>query len=379
MTTDAPAVASPPPVAEQARATLVRIGVQLAFSERTPLVVAALGVSLVLCLAGSVLVAQRLEEVALLRHPQPIDPHSPAPIPRPQAPDFTLAPGEMRAISADQARAFNAGVPFSTLPILAAKPFLPSADRLEDYARALECLTAAIYHEAASETAEGQAGVAQVVLNRVRHPAYPNTVCGVVFQGSTRSTGCQFTFTCDGALARTPSVEGWARARAVASAALNGSVAAGVGMATHYHADWVAPYWAERLVKVRQIGSHIFYRWAGTWGLPSAFTGRYGEAEPLIAQMATLSAPVEALDVVTKAPMTLEAVDPILLKVAATLVETPTENADPLALDIAAPVVALATVAVPAAPPRPSAMASPLSPAPAGPPPRRRSRIATPF
>ncbi|MFT2129823.1 cell wall hydrolase, partial [Staphylococcus epidermidis] len=92
---------------------------------------------------------------------------------------------------------------------------------------------------AANETLQGQASVAQVILNRMRHPAYPKTVCGVVFQGSERTTGCQFSFTCDGAMGRPPSAEGWARARAVAASALNGFVAADVGMATHYHANYV--------------------------------------------------------------------------------------------------------------------------------------------
>ena len=73
-----------------------------------------------------------------------------------------------------------------------------------------------------------------MVLHRVAHPTYPNTICGVVYQGSERRTGCQFSFTCDGVLARTPSRFGWNRARAVASAALAGSVYAPVGLARAY-------------------------------------------------------------------------------------------------------------------------------------------------
>src|SRR3546814_17214212 len=83
-----------------------------------------------------------------------------------------------------------------------------------------------------------------IVLNRVRHPAFPKTVCGVVFQGSERSTGCQFTFTCDGALTRRFSDAAWDRARDIAKAALTGHVAKAVGYATHYHTDWVVPYWS---------------------------------------------------------------------------------------------------------------------------------------
>src|SRR5690606_37364832 len=85
-----------------------------------------------------------------------------------------------------------------------------------DMGRALECLTAAIYYEAASESDDGQRAVAQVILNRVRHPAFPNSVCGVVYQGSERATGCQFSFSCDGAMARKPSTTGWARAQRIA-------------------------------------------------------------------------------------------------------------------------------------------------------------------
>jgi spore germination cell wall hydrolase CwlJ-like protein len=103
--------------------------------------------------------------------------------------------------------------------------------------------------------------VAQIVLNRTRHAAYPKTICGVVFQGSERSTGCQFTFTCDGSLNRAPSRVAWRRAAAIARAALGGHVVPEVGQATHYHATWMTPYWAPSLPKVATIGGHAFYRW----------------------------------------------------------------------------------------------------------------------
>ena len=221
-------------------------------------------------------------------------PPSPGSVSMPQQPtagsiDLTAAPDKLQPLSAVGARAWNAALPFSTAPRPPARPFVvPSAD-LQSYGRALDCLTAAVYYEAGSQSYEGQAAVAQVVLNRVRHPAYPRTVCGVVFQGSERTTGCQFTFTCDGSLSRAASPAGWARSRAVASAALNGRVAASVGTATHYHADWVAPVWASRLVKVSQIQNHIFYRWTGAWGSPQAFSGLYRGQEPAIGAMAALS------------------------------------------------------------------------------------------
>ena len=140
-----------------------------------------------------------------------------------------------------------------------------------DRTRAAECLTAAIYYEARSESDQGQRSVAQVVLNRVAHPSYPNTVCGVVYQGSERTTGCQFSFTCDGSLARQYDPVSWGAARARADQALKGYVFAPVGNATHYHANYVVPYWAPSLAKVRTVGTHIFYRWSGNLGLPRVF------------------------------------------------------------------------------------------------------------
>jgi len=161
----------------------------------------------------------------------------------------------------------------------AARPFLLEGSQL-DKARALQCLTLAVYYEAASESDAGQRAVAQVVLNRVAHPSYPNSVCGVVFQGSERNTGCQFTFTCDGSLNRAPARQFWDRAQNVATAALDGAVYRPVGLATHYHTTWVHPYWADSLTTVGTIGAHRFYRWRGTAGLPGAFMAAYAGHEP---------------------------------------------------------------------------------------------------
>jgi hypothetical protein len=167
----------------------------------------------------------------------------------------------------------------------AARP-LVARSSVTDHARALECMTMAIYYEAASESDAGQRAVAQVVMNRVAHPSYPDTVCGVVFQGSARSSGCQFSFTCDGALARRPERSAWARARSVARAALEGFVYAPVGLATHYHTIQVHPYWADSLSTVGTIGAHIFYRWKGSAGRPSAFRARYAGGEPAASTLA---------------------------------------------------------------------------------------------
>ena len=186
----------------------------------------------------------------------------------------------VRPLAPEAALSINRTIPIAQAPNPVARPFVwRGADRAAK-SRALECLTSAIYYEAGSEPADGEKAVAQVVLNRVRHPAFPSSVCDVVYQGSTRATGCQFTFTCDGSLARRPSADGWARARRVAEAALAGAVYAPAGYATHYHADYVVPYWASSLAKNAVVGAHIFYRWAGGWGQPAAFTKSYAGREP---------------------------------------------------------------------------------------------------
>jgi spore germination cell wall hydrolase CwlJ-like protein len=123
------------------------------------------------------------------------------------------------------------------------------------------CLAEAVYFEARSEPVEGQAAVAQVVLNRVKSGLYPSTVCGVVYQNRHRHLACQFTFACEGKALRTTDTESWERAKRVAGAVLEGKTyLADVGGATHYHANYVRPYWAKRLKKMDVIGRHIFYK-----------------------------------------------------------------------------------------------------------------------
>jgi hypothetical protein len=150
-----------------------------------------------------------------------------------------------------------------------------------DRERAHYCLTSAIYYEAASETDDGMRGVAQTVINRVRHPSFPNTVCGVVFQGSQRAGVCQFTFSCDGAMARAPERRNWLRASRIASAALGGYVFPKVGLATHYHTQAIWPRWGKSLVMTNIVGAHIFHRWRGRWGMPDAFRAPYLGREPV--------------------------------------------------------------------------------------------------
>ena len=179
------------------------------------------------------------------------------------------------------AEEINASRAFSKAPIRPMGPFVLRTGGA-DFSRAERCLAEAVYYESAREPRLGQEAVAQVVLNRVRHPAYPKSVCGVVYQGSARATGCQFSFTCDGSLRYAPEPAMWRRAQEVAKRALAGHVNRTVGSATHYHAEYVAPYWAPTLVKMKQVGLHIFYRWTGPWGEPGAFTGRYAGGEAYI-------------------------------------------------------------------------------------------------
>jgi spore germination cell wall hydrolase CwlJ-like protein len=185
----------------------------------------------------------------------------------------------VRQLAPEQALKLNAAIPVEQGPNPAATPFVFNGSGAAR-SQALECLASAEYYEAGNQDEDGERAVAQVVLNRVRHPAFPASICGVVYEGSTRPTGCQFTFTCDGSLYRQPDADGWKRAYRIAEQALAGSVYAPVGYATHYHANYVVPYWASTLAKNAIVGAHIFYRWAGGWGQPTAFTKGYAGREP---------------------------------------------------------------------------------------------------
>lgn len=179
-------------------------------------------------------------------------------------------PSRLSRLSHAVAAAAVAGVPVAALAQAGPTAdwqgpgrFLPPTLGDETPEAAAECLALAITYEAGLEPVAGQEAVAQVILNRVRHPAWPDTACGVVWQGSERRTGCQFTFTCDGALQRARSPGAMAAARQVAVRVLAGQSADHVRGATHYHADYVSPYWAPSLIRVRQIATHVFYRAPG--------------------------------------------------------------------------------------------------------------------
>ncbi|KCZ52878.1 cell wall hydrolase [Hyphomonas pacifica] len=123
-----------------------------------------------------------------------------------------------------------------------------------------DCLAKAVYYEAGTESLEGQLAVAEVIKNRVRDHRYPDSICDVVFQGATRTTGCQFTFTCDGALNRQPRGRNWESAQKVAAHVLMNLNEERTGGATHYHATYVDPIWSAGLIKTDKIGLHVFYR-----------------------------------------------------------------------------------------------------------------------
>ncbi len=122
------------------------------------------------------------------------------------------------------------------------------------------CLATAIYFEARSESEDGQLAVARVILNRVKDPEYPKTICGVVYQGAERHNSCQFSFACDGRVDQPKTRQAWAKAQRVASRAMAGqNDIAIVSTATHYHADYVQPSWANAMKRLIKIGRHIFY------------------------------------------------------------------------------------------------------------------------
>ena len=178
------------------------------------------------------------------------------------------------------AREQNALIPKASLPLeyIAGLHAIPIT--AEGYKTAVKCLTQAIYYEAANEPVAGKRAVAQVVLNRMHHPAYPNSVCGVVYQGSNQRV-CQFSFTCDGSLLRTPMASRWAEANEIAKEALAGKTEPSVGTATHYHADYVLPRWAFTLAKIEKIGLHVFYRFPGAWGRARIFDDSWSGVETI--------------------------------------------------------------------------------------------------
>jgi spore germination cell wall hydrolase CwlJ-like protein len=137
-------------------------------------------------------------------------------------------------------------------------PFAPKVTNQKDS----DCLTQAVYYEARGEGEDGMRAVAQVILNRVRHPAFPKSICAVVYQGGYRSA-CQFSFACNGVMNNRIEAWSWKRAQSIAQDALSGFVMKAVGTSTHFHTTQVNPVWAARLDRVALIGDHIFYQYRG--------------------------------------------------------------------------------------------------------------------
>ncbi|TIU51395.1 MAG: cell wall hydrolase [Mesorhizobium sp.] len=130
-----------------------------------------------------------------------------------------------------------------------------------------KCLANGIYFEARGETVRGQAAVAQVILNRVRNPAYPNSICGVVYQNDSWFNRCQFSFACDGRKKRIDNPVAYKTAQDIGMAVTAGKIfIPEVGSSTHYYANYVHPGWARTMQKMTKIGLHIFYRtYGGGW------------------------------------------------------------------------------------------------------------------
>ncbi len=152
---------------------------------------------------------------------------------------------------------YDAGAGVATTP-MSASAALQGAAPQSVRGRDLDCLAEAVYYEARGESAAGQAAVAQVVLNRARHPNYPKSVCGVVFQGGFAGD-CQFSFVCDGAMSRPVEPTAWRQARQIAARALSGYVMTSVGRALNFH---VSPTGTERHAApgtVAQLGRHVFF------------------------------------------------------------------------------------------------------------------------
>ena len=241
---------------------------------------AAARARLAVIVAGAVLIALAISAVLILRSdvgggaPEAAVSRSAGLNDLPARPEDIEAQGTkaQSVLPPGDARTRNAAVAFWPGPLDTARPFAFRGSE-QDRTRALECLATAVLYEAGDDVV-GEAAVAQVVLNRVRHPAFPMTVCGVVYQGAERSSGCQFTFTCDGSLRRQMSDGAWRRARDVAGRALAGAIDRTVGLATHYHTDWVYPYWSPELNKLARVGTHLFFRLAGDLGRAWRFPPR---------------------------------------------------------------------------------------------------------
>jgi len=156
--------------------------------------------------------------------------------------------------------------------------------------RELDCLTAALYYEARGEGEAGMRAVAQVIVNRVRHPSFPKSLCGVIYQGAGKGRGCQFSFACDGSMRRRSESALWDRARSIAERAMEGRVSRTVGNSTFFHATRISPNW-RGLTRVATVGRHVFYRHAGARGSASMLAkGSVGSGYDALPEVAVVAA-----------------------------------------------------------------------------------------
>jgi len=165
-------------------------------------------------------------------------------------------------LSAERAGELSPAVSTESLVIPVSTGFQDTLEQARFAADEKQCLAEAVYYEARSETRSGQKAVAEVVLNRVASKHFPNSVCGVVYEGSGRKTGCQFSFTCDGSMDIAPKGKSWERSQDIASLVLTGGVTPFTNRATHYHTTAVKPKWAKNMRMTKRVGSHVFYRFA---------------------------------------------------------------------------------------------------------------------
>jgi hypothetical protein len=248
-----------------------------------------------------------------------------------------------------------------------APPKTPAAIPVPEASSARErrCLAEAVYYEARGETLAGQKAVAEVVLNRVASRFYPNTICGVVYQGSERRTGCQFSFTCDGSMNRGAGGPAWVRAQRVADHMLLGLGTAQTGRATHYHTTAVSPVWAGSLVRTGQIGVHLFYRLPNRVERAGLVTRRGRSAPEVLPEGVDAKVASELGDESTAAATVVDRSREVVADAAATSVirtasPSQTDAAQPaLASDAALPVAT--TYPMPASAPAPAREGTPAA------------------
>ena len=178
--------------------------------------------------------------------------------------DITTAPSSsMVALLADNQLDTTITNPYM-LDFRTGMESVPSAQDMiansKSMGREVQCLSEAVYYEARSETRSGQMAVAEVVLNRVKSKHFPNTICGVVYEGAERTTGCQFSFACDGSTSKLPYGRYWEKSQQTARHMFIGASAPMTRRATHYHTTEVSPKWAPLLRETRQYDTHVFYR-----------------------------------------------------------------------------------------------------------------------